>query len=127
MNISDDLLASSSPREEFKPFAIHNRDGDCLEFFFENDAHYARRLDGWLTIYYSEDTNDIIGGLVKGVERLLQEFPRIKIEVDEGTVTLACLLTGPSYNAGDATHVKKYKHMIDSAERTKLTPELQLT
>lgn len=84
------LLGRSA--EHFKPGATYDPDGDCIEFLAKPDPFYAERVDDLVTVYYSQDTGDVIGSLIKGVskfrERMLKEWPGFKIVVQDGRIRL---------------------------------------
>jgi hypothetical protein len=57
------LLARDA--EEFRPTATYDPDGDCIEFLAKPDAFYAERVDDLVTVYYSQDTGELIGSLIQ--------------------------------------------------------------
>ena len=80
------------PAERFEPTATYDPDGDCIEFVAKSDAFYAERVDDLVTVYYSQETNEVMGSLIKGVSRfcaeLLQKMPGFKIEIHDGRIQL---------------------------------------
>src|ERR1019366_2848141 len=48
-------LSQLGPVLAFKPMACYNPAGDCIEFLVSNEPYYAKRMDGWVTVYYSEE------------------------------------------------------------------------
>ncbi|MCK4787137.1 MAG: hypothetical protein KAV87_25485, partial [Desulfobacteraceae bacterium] len=61
-------MAEDSKRTKpFKPNARYDPDGDCIEFFTKPHSFYAERIDDLVTVYYSHETKEIIGSLIKGV------------------------------------------------------------
>lgn len=96
------LLARSA--DQFKPTATYDRDGDCIEFLAKPDAFYAERIDDLVTVYCSQETDEVIGSLIKGVSKFCVEvegkLPGFKIEIHDGPVRLqhifqARLWSGP--------------------------------
>jgi len=79
----------------FEPRASYDPDGDCIEFLAAPDSFYAERIDGLVTVYRSQKTDDIIGSLIKGARalcsRLSQTLPGLGIEIRDGSVRLRCL------------------------------------
>jgi hypothetical protein len=72
MSDFEGFVASIPAREgKFHPFAHHDREGDCIEFFASNEMYYARRLDALVTVFIGEHSGDIIGSLIKGVSGFL--------------------------------------------------------
>jgi len=84
------LLAQ--PVERFKPTATYDPDGDCIEFLAKPDVFYAERVDDLLTVYLSQETDEVIGSLIKGVSKFCQEMltnmPGFKIEIVDRHVRL---------------------------------------
>jgi len=78
--------------EPFRTRADYDPDGDCIEFVFRPDPFYAQRLDDLVTVYYSQETGDVIGSLIKGVkgfcQRMLESSPGFRIVIDDGRVKL---------------------------------------
>ena len=84
------LLAGSA--EQFKPTAIYDPDGDCIEFLAKPDAFYAERIDDLVTVYYSQKTDEVVGSFIKGVSKFCREtltkMPGFKIEIHDGPISL---------------------------------------
>ncbi len=110
----DSVIKEFGPVEPFKPMAYYNPDGDCLEFLISNEPHFAKRIDGWVTVYYSEESGNMIGGFIKGVRHnLLRKFPGLRIDFQGNLAKVTCLLRAPAYQAGDRVKQKVYKDLID--------------
>ena len=90
------VLSTSEANAEFKPFATYDPDGDCIEFYGESGSVRAERVNGLLTVYYSQETGQLIGGIIKHVaklrDELLHSIPTFKIEIEDGKVQLHLLL-----------------------------------
>lgn len=86
------MLLLAQPGERFEPTATYDPDGDCIEFLAKPDPFYAERVDDLVTVYYSQETHEVIGSLIKGVSRfcaeLLHKMPGFKIEIQDGRVHL---------------------------------------
>lgn len=50
------------------PLVTYIPEGDCLEIVLAEDNYYAERINGLVTIYYSEHTDKIVGLLIKGIQ-----------------------------------------------------------
>jgi hypothetical protein len=78
--------------EPFEPVVTYDRDGDCIEFLTRPDNFYAERIDDLVTVYYSQETNEVIGSLIKGVSKfcadILEKMPALKIMVKDGPTKL---------------------------------------
>jgi hypothetical protein len=82
-----------------KPRGFHSRpyysqEGDFLTYFFENQDHYAERLDDILTVYRSMDERRFVGFKLKGVVHLLKTLGDFKFDVfdRDGILLLSMLL-----------------------------------
>ncbi len=92
----DIALGFLDKRYEFKPIATYDEDGDCVEFLVKPDDFYAERIDDLVTVYYSQETDEIVGSLIKGVSKYFQQlinnkFPGFTVEIDDGSVMLSHL------------------------------------
>lgn len=89
------VLDSAKPERPFRPRAIYDPDGDFIEFVIKPDDFYAHRIDELFTVYYSEETNEVVGSLIKSVKafckKLVQQSPWFAIVVDEPPVRLSHL------------------------------------
>jgi hypothetical protein len=57
----------SQPRpQEFSPSWRHNKTGECIEFLLAPDSFYAVNISDDITVYYSYETGNVVGGLLKG-------------------------------------------------------------
>jgi hypothetical protein len=45
---------------------VYDPDGACIEFLAKPEPFYAERIDDLVTVYYSQDTHEVIGSLLKG-------------------------------------------------------------
>jgi hypothetical protein len=118
--------------EKFSPTAYYDPDGDCIEFLARRDNFYADRVDDLVTVYYSEETHEVIGSLLKGVtrlcEQLLERLPGFKIEIQPGRVKLVHIfqakLWASELNPGDLATLT-YKKLIDVARDADVEVELK--
>src|SRR5438093_10153267 len=82
------MMLLARPAEQFRPTASYDPDGDCIEFLAKPDPFYAERVDDLVTVYFSQETGEIIGSLLKGVSRFCTEFskknPGFKIVIEDG-------------------------------------------
>ncbi len=122
-NIALDFLDENF---EFKPVATYDEDGDCVEFLAKPDDFYAERIDDLVTVYYSQETNEIVGSLIKGVSRYFQKlinsnFPGFVVEIDDGLVTLSHLFLARMWERnleGQQKHI--YKILQREAEHANI-------
>src|SRR5690554_5702983 len=97
---ADAVMAMAKDAPAFKPSAYYDKHGDCIEFIAKPDPFYAERVDDLLTVYYSQESNEIIGSLIKGVGRLLEQFPGLDIEVQDGRIRLQHLFRAKLWREG---------------------------
>jgi hypothetical protein len=126
------VLELAKPTEQFRPTAYYDRDGDCIEFLARPDNFHAERVDKLVTVYISEQTGEIIGSLLKGVDQLCsslsERLPGFKIEIQHGKVKLVHIFLAKLW----ASEVKMddlatviYQKLIDVAEQTRVEVDLK--
>jgi len=130
-----DNIASSAG--SFKPGAYYDPDGDCIEFLIEPHDFYAERIDDLITVYYSRETNEIIGSLIKGVsvfcKKLLNKYPGFIVEVQDGKVHLAHLFRAylwseiPPHKEKNRVIIRTYQKLAFYAEKMSVESDLYLT
>lgn len=95
------LLARSA--EQYQPTATYDPDGDCIEFLAKPDPFYAERIDDLVTVYYSQETDEVIGSLIKGVSKFCRDIsdkmPGFKIEIHDGPVRLKHIFLARMWSA----------------------------
>ena len=110
----------------------YDKDGDCIEFLASNDPFYGERIDSLVTVYYSEESGEIIGDLIKGVrgfvDRIVQAVPGFKIEIEDGRIRLEHLFTARLWYEQPPEKreqfVLAYKKLREMAEDVDATAEL---
>jgi len=108
---------------EFVPTATYDEDGDCVEFLARPDSFYAERIDDLVTVYYSQETDEIIGSLVKGVsgycQKLKEKMPGFIVEIHEGSIMLGHLFLARMWESDmEKMQVFVYKKLQEEAQRT---------
>lgn len=123
------LLARSA--EQFVPTAVYDPDGDCIEFLAKPDPFYAERVDDLVTVYYSQETNEVVGSLIKGVRRfcesILQTMPGFRIEIRDGKVRLVHIFRArlwTSKNDRQDLVSLAYEKLIQVAEESEVEAEM---
>ena len=118
--------------EHFEPFAFHNTDGDCIEFFVAQDDYFSERIDDYLTLYLDMDTEQIVGFVIKNIKRILDRLsmqrPAVAFVIDDGTVVLRSLFvsmfvngqTGNRQEERQDVIVRHYQKVVEIAETNKL-------
>jgi hypothetical protein len=117
-------LAEAAPA--FEPSAIYDPDGDCIEFLAKPDPFFAERVDDLVTVYYSQESKEIIGSLIKGVHRFLKAHPGLHIDIQDGRVRLVHLLRAKFWNKDNPQPVesRSYRKLIEVAEESNVEAEL---
>ncbi len=122
-------LAEHPPK--FEPTSTYDPDGDCIEFVARPDSFYGERVDDLLTVYYSHETNEVIGSLLKGVSgfcaSMLEKCPGFKIEIQDGRVRLEHLFLAKLWSTEfdkDNVAVVTYRKLIEVAEETKAEAQI---
>lgn len=127
------MMLLARPAEQFEPIATYDPDGDCIEFLIRPDPFYAERMDDLVTVYYSQETNEVIGSLIKGASRfceeLLNKMPGFRIVIQDGRVRmehlfLARLWFKPRDPADIVTLT--YRKLIEVAEEANSEAQLCL-
>jgi hypothetical protein len=128
---AESVLALVRPEGPFRPRATYDPDGDCIEFVAKPDSFYAERIDDLVTVYYSHETNEVIGALIKGVKRfaqtILNRYPGFAIEIDAGPVKLAHLFLAELWRLPREKNeiaITTYRKLIKHAEETKAEADL---
>ncbi|MHB1035332.1 MAG: hypothetical protein ACYC35_11305 [Pirellulales bacterium] len=124
------MMLLAEPAERFKPTAIYDPDGDCIEFLVSPDPFYAERVDDLVTVYYSQVTNEVIGSFIKGVAKfcktVLQRMPGFKIEIRDGRVSLEHIFRARLWSASlepQALPTLAYQKLIAMAEQAEAEVE----
>ena len=126
------LLAQTAG--QFVPTATYDPDGDCIEFLAKPDPFYAERVDDLVTVYYSQETNEVIGSLIKGVsgfcQRILTRMPGFKIEILAPPVRLRHIFLAHLWSGefpSEDMHTRTYQKLIEVAQETTVEGELCIT
>ena len=85
-----DLVGEQKP---FKPMVQYSIHGDYAEFFISDDEYYGERVDRFVTVYRSLESDEIVGSVIKDVSLLLKEiiarFPGFCVEIRDRRVHLS--------------------------------------
>ena len=130
-----EVMRLSRPEEPFKPMVHYDPDGDCIEFLMTPDPFYAERIDGLVTVYYSFETKQIVGSLIKGVSKfyhnILKKIPGFAIEVKDGKVALGHLFRAHLWTSSSkeiqVLHYEKVKELADYADQSHLEAEFSIS
>jgi hypothetical protein len=128
------MMLLAKPAARFEPTAEYDPDGDCIEFLAKPDSFYAERVDDLVTVYYSQETNEVMGSLLKGVKsfcsEMLVKYPGIRIEIEDQGVRLVQILRAKLWASEPSQQNKMmnlvYKKLIEVAEDADVTFDHQL-
>ena len=125
------VRAMARPNEPFQPTAIYDPDGDCIEFLVKPDPFYAERVDELVTVYYSQDSHEVIGSFIKGVSQfcsqLKKQMPGFCIEIIDGRVKLVHLFRAKLWTSPldpQTVEIRTYRKLIEVAEKSEVETEL---
>lgn len=129
------ILGKVAPQKPFQPQVYYDRDGDCIEFLATDEPFRAERIDSLVTVYYGEQSGEIVGSLIKGVKRFLDELakraPGFRIEVVDGRIRLEHLFSARLWCCDDVRQrdalVLTYQRLRDVAEQVDAEAELCAT
>lgn len=116
----------------FEPRVTYDEDGDCIEFIAKPDAFYAERIDDLVTVYYSQETDEIVGSLVKGISKflpqILKTFPGFGITIAAGRVRLNHIFLAKVWASAPAGRIPRltYKKLIEMAEEVGAEAEMSV-
>jgi hypothetical protein len=132
-DFADRMMHLARPDEKFEPSATYDKDGDCIEFLVSADSFYADRIDDLVTAYYSQDTGEIIGSLIKGVsafcKKMTETMPGFAIEIKDRKIQLVHIFRARLRTSqNDATGIRTltYQMLIQAAEESDLETEMCL-
>ncbi len=125
-----DEMVADAAGNGFEPHADYIPEGDCLEFFAAPDDYYAERIDGYVTVYYSRKTQEIIGMLIKGYRAICRKIADkqaagMQIDVTDGSVSMALIIKVQMEGASQPKPLSRsYEKMYQVAERSHVKAEL---
>ncbi len=127
------MMLLARPANEFTPTASYDPDGDCIEFLAKPDPFYAERIDDLVTVYYSQETNEVVGSLIKGIadfrKKLSATMPGFQIEIRDGRVRLVHLFRAQLWGSTREPRDLKtltYEKLIQVAEESEVETELSV-
>lgn len=125
------LVLDQVPEEGvFKPMAIYDRDDDSIEFLTSKESYRIERIDSLVTVYYSRESGEIIGSLIKGVSRFLREvverLPGFVVEIHDGKIKLVHLIRAKRWSTErpEQMLVLTYKKLEEVAEDSDVEAEI---
>ncbi len=127
------MMLLARPAEQFEPTATYDPDGDCIEFLAKPDSFYAERVDDLVTVYYSQETHEVVGSLIEGVSqfcsKLLETMPGFRIEIHDGHIRLVQIFRARLWSSKTDPQdlvTLIYKKLIQVAEDAGVEAEMWL-
>ena len=116
-----------NPPSGFTSSAEYFEIGDFVTYFVAPDMHYGRRVDGLLTVYYSESTDQVIGFKIKSVKAILKNMGRygidaMNVEYDGAGIRLSLLFLSAA-EMSDSGLREKYQEMARLAKAATISRE----
>jgi hypothetical protein len=62
--------------------------GDFVTYYFQNDRCFSQRVDDLLTVYLSQESKEIVGFKIKGVQHILRTAGNFEVTVEDGEIQL---------------------------------------
>lgn len=128
------MMLLAKPAQQYKPTATYDPDGDCIEFLAKPDPFYAERVDDLVTVYYSQETGELIGSLIKGVagfcRDILTKLPGFQIEIHDPPVSLQHIFQArlwSSQSRPDDLATLTYRKLIEISSEAMVEGELCLS
>ena len=122
------VLNKSADERPFTAWVHQDDKRDYFEFVAKPDDYYADRADDHLSIYYPHASNKMIGFQLRGVKKLLQECPGIKLWIQRDRVNIKWVLFCSSLSSPDISkfHTLHYPDIVKMVEESGVEAELQL-
>lgn len=124
------LRRLASERESPEPTACYDPDGDCIHFLLRPDCCYAERVDDFITLYYEQETGQLVGAEIKAFSNFCRDierrFPALRLVIREGRIKMRHLLLAKLMMLNDRakmTRVVAYKKLFEAAEETEVEAE----
>jgi hypothetical protein len=109
----------------FEPCAHYDADSDAVTFYFSNEPDYGKRLNSRVTIYLSDETDELVGCRVKGVRTVLEDIGSFDVSISHGKVKLTMLFAAfHGVFGSDADSRTAYRRIGQAATESDLELEL---
>jgi hypothetical protein len=90
MQTLTDFIKTNKP-QGFEPRPHYSVEGDSLTFFFKNESYHGERIDDFLTVYRSLETNGLVGCQIKGLPKTLAILGDFGLTISDGQMQLALI------------------------------------
>lgn len=120
--------ARSSP---FRPLANYDARYDSLEFIASDENFYGQDIDEFVTVYFGQETNEVVGVLFKKLRKHLKEFlqtsPGLRTEIHDHRIKVEHLFTATiwsSIGGSDEARILTYKKLRELARANDVEAEI---
>lgn len=109
----------------FQPCAHYDVDADALTFYFRNDPDHGQRLNSRVTVYYSDDTDELVGCRIKGVRSVLEDIGWFDVSIRHNKIKLDILIVAfHAVFALDTSSREVYRQIGEAAHHSDLDVEV---
>jgi hypothetical protein len=129
-DFAKEVLKIGGLAQPFRPAAYYDRDGDCIEFIAKQEPFYAERVDDLVTVYYGQESKEVVGSLIKGVSKFLPQVlarcPGFRIMIKDGRVQLEHLFLAKVFMApGGKMQTLVYEKLIEFAKESRAEADVE--
>ncbi len=125
------MLLLGRSAAQFRPTATYDADGDCIEFLIKPDPFRAERVDDLVTVYYSQETGEVIGSLIKGVSKfcksMFQQLPGFRVQIRDRHITLDHIFLARLWSSNfdpESLETLTYRKLIEVADEVEVEGDL---
>jgi len=87
------MALANFPKDfQFRPFAEYIAEGDCIQVITKEGSYYGERIDHLLTLFFSNETDEPTGFLIKGVSKLTKTIKPIKGVFENDKIKISYLI-----------------------------------
>ena len=108
-------LHSRPMEDQFRPCVYYGPEEDAVMFYFRDDADYAKRMNEWLTLYLSIDSDELVGCQIKGVGRVLEDIGYFGVDVTHKKIKLQIVFLAFLGAAADDPVAREYYRKLGEA------------
>jgi hypothetical protein len=105
----------------FRPEPHYSEDGDCASFYFQDKDSYADRVDNFLTIFRSTDTDEMIGFEIKGVSQIMRDLGEFGVTVQDGGTEIGIIFAGYALRQRDSASRETLKRLGTAVRGRKMS------
>lgn len=80
------------PKGEFRPTPFICEESDSLTLYFENQPSYGDRIDNFLTVFKSFESDEVVGFELKGIARKMRDLHAMIINAKTARVHVRLII-----------------------------------